>query len=147
VFAPRTLTHFTSTDLGIAPGPLQRTGRRMELVDWDGDGLPDLLDIASGGSARLWPNLGDCTWGRPRALAPLPLFATADAGIGFIDMNGCGHHRDRHGVTFGCLCCLSAGSLAPYVARTYRPPEGQIWEFRNAPAREERARLDGAYSR
>ena len=42
---------------------------------------------------------------------------------------------------------------APYLARTYRPPEGQIWErgFRNAPAREERARqdfqLDGAYSR
>jgi hypothetical protein len=42
---------------------------------------------------------------------------------------------------------------APYAARTYRPPEGQIWErgFRNAPAREERNRqdfqLDGAYSR
>jgi hypothetical protein len=41
----------------------------------------------------------------------------------------------------------------PYVARTYRPPEGQIWErgFRNAPVREERARqdfqLDGAYAR
>ena len=43
--------------------------------------------------------------------------------------------------------------LSEYGARTYRPPEGQIWErsFRNAPAREERARqdfeLDGAYSR
>jgi hypothetical protein len=42
---------------------------------------------------------------------------------------------------------------APYAARTYRPPEGQIWErgFRNAPTREERARqdfeLDGAYNR
>lgn len=89
-FAPRTLTHFTSTDLGIAPGPLQRTGRRMELVDWDGDGLPDLLEIASGGNARLWPNLGDCTWGRPRALASLPLFATAEAGVAFIDMSGDG---------------------------------------------------------
>ena len=42
---------------------------------------------------------------------------------------------------------------APYGARTYRPPEGQIWErgFQNAPTREERNRkdfqLDGAYSR
>jgi hypothetical protein len=39
----------------------------------------------------------------------------------------------------------------PNAARTYRPPEGQIWErgFRNAPTREERSRqdfqLDGAY--
>jgi hypothetical protein len=39
------------------------------------------------------------------------------------------------------------------AARTYRPPEGQIWErgFLNAPTREERARqdfqLDGAYPR
>ncbi|MBC7575089.1 MAG: VCBS repeat-containing protein, partial [Herminiimonas sp.] len=89
-FAARTLTHFTSTDLGIAPGPLQRSGRRMELVDWDGDGLPDLLEIASGGSARLWPNLGECIWGRPRTLPALPLFATADAGIAFVDMNGDG---------------------------------------------------------
>ena len=42
---------------------------------------------------------------------------------------------------------------APYVARTYRPPEGQIWErgFQNAPTRRERTRqdfqLDGAYPR
>jgi hypothetical protein len=42
---------------------------------------------------------------------------------------------------------------APYAARTYRPPEGQIWErgFQNSPSRRERARqdfeLDGAYSR
>jgi hypothetical protein len=42
---------------------------------------------------------------------------------------------------------------APYAARTYRPPEGQIWErgFQNAPTRRERARqdfeLDGAYPR
>jgi RHS repeat-associated protein len=90
VFAPRTLTLFSSTDLGITPGPLQRPGRRMELVDWDGDGLPDLLEIAAGGTTRLWPNLGDCTWGRPRALASLPLFATAAAGIAFADMSGDG---------------------------------------------------------
>jgi len=41
----------------------------------------------------------------------------------------------------------------PYGARTYRPPEGQIWErgFQNAPTRRERMRqdfqLEGAYPR
>ncbi len=89
-FATRALSTFRSTDPGIEPPPLERTGRRMELVDWDGDGLPDLLEIASGGAARLWPNDGACTWGRPRQLAPLPLFASADSAILFADMNGDG---------------------------------------------------------
>ncbi|MEZ4684264.1 MAG: FG-GAP-like repeat-containing protein, partial [Caldilineaceae bacterium] len=89
-FAARSLMHFTTVDPGIEPGPLQRRGRRMELVDWDGDGLPDLLEIAAGGATRLWPNLGECTWGRPRPLPTLPLFAVADAALAFADMNGDG---------------------------------------------------------
>ena len=89
-FEPRMLTRFQNTDDGAAPGSLNRTDRRVELIDWNGDALPDLLEIAGGGRARIWPNLGDCTWGYPRVVGELPLFASPDAPVGFADMNGDG---------------------------------------------------------
>jgi RHS repeat-associated protein len=89
-FRPRELVRFTNVEDGIAPGPLRRTDRRVELIDWSGDGLPDLIEIAAGGRARLWPNLGDCTWGRPQSLGAVPLFAATEALVGLADMTGDG---------------------------------------------------------
>src|SRR5260370_668184 len=80
-FRPRELKRFSSLDAGAEPGPLDRVGRRMELVDWNGDGLPDLLEIAAGGRTRVWPNRGECVWGRPEPVADLPLFASAMAAV------------------------------------------------------------------
>src|SRR5215213_3440945 len=89
-FQPRDLTQFRSLDESLFPGPLVRSSQRVELVDWNGDGLPDLLEISAGGKSRLWPNKGDCTWGRPQTIADLPLFASPTAAIAFADMNGDG---------------------------------------------------------
>lgn len=89
-FATRALERFESVDPGAAPGPLSRTDRRVELLDWNGDGLPDLLEVSPGGRARYWPNLGQCSWGRPQTVADLPMFASASASVAFADMNGDG---------------------------------------------------------
>ncbi len=89
-FKTRSLTRFQNDDDGAAPGPLSRRGRRVELTDWNGNGLPDLLEIADGGRARLWPNVGDCTWGRPQIVGNLPLFASPIAPVAFADMSGDG---------------------------------------------------------
>jgi RHS repeat-associated protein len=89
-FRNRDLLRFGNQDDGAPPGPLNRVDRRVELLDWNGDGLPDLLEIAGGGQARLWPNLGDCMWGRPRSLGALPQFATSDDAVAFVDMDGDG---------------------------------------------------------
>lgn len=88
--ARRTLERMRSVDAGATPGPLQRTGRRAEPIDWFGTGLPDLLEISDSGMARVWPNLGALTWGRPRAVGALPLFSNPDAEVAFIDLNGDG---------------------------------------------------------
>lgn len=64
--------------------------RRVELVDWNGDGLPDLLDLG-GGLPRLWPNKGDCAWGEARTLSRMPAPYRLDrAAVAFADMNGNG---------------------------------------------------------
>ncbi|WP_375772131.1 FG-GAP-like repeat-containing protein [Archangium gephyra] len=75
---------------GAAPGPLSREDRRVELVDWDGDGLPDLLEVGDGGRARVWPNQGAGRWGHPRSVGTLPGFASASDAVGFADLNGDG---------------------------------------------------------
>ena len=89
-FQPRDLTRFSSVDESIFPGPLVQSSRRVELVDWNGDGLPDLLEVGAGGKARLWPNVGECTWGHPQTIPDLPLFASPKAAVAFADMNGDG---------------------------------------------------------
>lgn len=89
-FATRALMRFGSLPGAPAPGPLARTDRRVELIDWTGNGLPDLLEISDGGRARVWPNAGDCTWGRPQMVGALPRFASPDVSVAFADMNGDG---------------------------------------------------------
>lgn len=89
-FQPAALTGFSSMDSSVAPGPLVRSDQRVELVDWNGDGLPDLLEISAGGRGRLWPNVGNCTWGRPQVVADLPLFSSPTAAAAFADVNGDG---------------------------------------------------------
>jgi RHS repeat-associated protein len=89
-FQPRTLERFQNVDDTAPPPGLQTPGRRVELVDWNGDGLPDLIEVAAGGQARVWPNTGNLTWGRPQTVANLPFFASADASVVFADMNGDG---------------------------------------------------------
>jgi RHS repeat-associated protein len=89
-FRTRDLTRFHNQDDGAPPGPLHRVDRRVELLDWNGDGLPDLLEIGGGGQARLWPNVGECTWGRPSFVGALPEFAAPSATVAFVDMNGDG---------------------------------------------------------
>jgi hypothetical protein len=89
-FSMRDLVRFSTVEEGIAPGPLTRPDRRVELVDWYGKGLPDLLEIAPGGRARVWPNLGECVWGTPSGIGHLPWFRGPTATLGFVDLNGDG---------------------------------------------------------
>ncbi|EIV91293.1 toxin TcdB middle/N-terminal domain-containing protein [Frankia sp. QA3] len=87
-FAPRRLQRFRPSTPTAEPGA--RLDSRRELVDWDGDGLPDLLELGAG-QRRVWPNLGDCTWGPPRSLAALPVPVGLDEpGTAFADMAGDG---------------------------------------------------------
>jgi hypothetical protein len=87
-FAPRTLERFTSAEPGLNPGTFG--GGRIELVDWDGDGLPDLLELG-GGRSRLWPNRGRLRWDTPRSLPSMPTpVALDEPGVAFADMDSSG---------------------------------------------------------
>jgi RHS repeat-associated protein len=88
--ASRKLSRVESSIPGTQPGPLKRSDRRVELIDWFGTGLPDLLEISGGGQARVWPNAGGLRWGAPRSVGALPAFADPDAAIAFVDMDGDG---------------------------------------------------------
>jgi RHS repeat-associated protein len=70
----------------LALGPT----RRADLVDWNGNGLPDVLQIAAGGEAYVWSNAGDGKFLGPLAAGTAPGFAPADAALAFADMDGDG---------------------------------------------------------
>src|SRR5262249_38766480 len=73
---------------GLKPGRFE--SGRIELIDWDGDGLPDALEIADG-HLRVWPNLGRGRWGMPRSVGQVPApLAFDEAGCAFADMDGNG---------------------------------------------------------
>lgn len=87
-FRPRELERFSKVVLGITPGSF--ADGQLELFDWDGDGLPDILELGSG-QARVWPNLGRGCWGYPRTLPALPApIALDEPGVAFADMEGNG---------------------------------------------------------
>ncbi|NOK15896.1 toxin TcdB middle/N-terminal domain-containing protein [Corallococcus carmarthensis] len=85
--APR-LRHMGVLDDGALPPGLDGRGR-VELVDWNGDGLPDLIEIGTAGTARVWPNLGG-QWGRPRNAGLVPQLAGPSARAALLDMDGDG---------------------------------------------------------
>jgi RHS repeat-associated protein len=86
--APRTLQRLTGPFPGAGPGAI--SGGKTELVDWDGDGLPDLFELR-GGVARIWPNTGRGRLGYPQDLPRLPSPVNLDQpGLAWADMEGSG---------------------------------------------------------
>ncbi len=84
----RTLQRIEGPWPGAVPGSF--ASGALELLDWDGDGLPDVLDL-SAGRLRVWPNRGRHRFGAPRQLAGGPALAAFDApGVAFADMDGNG---------------------------------------------------------
>ncbi|WP_456844067.1 toxin TcdB middle/N-terminal domain-containing protein [Cellulomonas sp. P5_C6] len=89
--APR-LTAVPCRDERSAPPGLGAAGdrrSRVELLDWTGNGLPDLVEVSPGGVTRVWPDEAG-TWGRPRLVGELPQLADAAAGIALVDLDGNG---------------------------------------------------------
>ncbi|HEU4846269.1 MAG TPA: toxin TcdB middle/N-terminal domain-containing protein, partial [Burkholderiaceae bacterium] len=85
---PARLERMTALDEGALPPGLD--GRaNVELVDWYGSGLPDLLHIGPAGTARVWPNLGGC-WGRPVGVGLAPQMASMSARAALVDFDGDG---------------------------------------------------------
>ena len=86
--APRTLERFQGSEPGVGPPSFDTS--RIELLDWDGDGLPDLLELGAG-RARTWPNLGRGRWGHPHSISRLPTpVALDEPGVALADMQGNG---------------------------------------------------------
>lgn len=84
-FAPakRDLQEITGT---LPPNALSEPG--FELVDLDGNGLPDLLQL--NGTARYWTNKGHGKFSPPRNLDIAPSVQLGQPGVQFIDANGDG---------------------------------------------------------
>lgn len=79
-----------SADDSPLPALAVRPTQRVEIVDWNGDGLPDLIEIGGGGTARVHLNRGDSSFAAPRNVGRLPQFSQPDATIAFADMDGDG---------------------------------------------------------
>jgi RHS repeat-associated protein len=85
-----TLRRLETSDAGMAPGPLGVGRSRLEMVDWTGDGLPDVLEVLSSGRARVWPNLGGGRLGAPRTAGDLPTLGGSLAAVALADLTGDG---------------------------------------------------------
>jgi RHS repeat-associated protein len=73
------------------PGLTQPYSGRTELVDWDGNGLPDILSIDPGGTYKVWRNRGNFHWRIPHLAADkLPMFTDPQAPVALMDMDGNG---------------------------------------------------------
>ncbi|QIG39965.1 hypothetical protein G5T42_11120 [Microbacterium sp. 4R-513] len=77
-----------AVDLGALPPSLDGDGR-VELVDWSGDGLPDIIAFGTGGTARVWPNHAG-SWGRPQSVGTVPALSAPDARAALVDVDGDG---------------------------------------------------------
>ncbi|MGL4175177.1 MAG: SpvB/TcaC N-terminal domain-containing protein, partial [Dermatophilaceae bacterium] len=65
-------------------------GSELELIDLNGNGLPDILDT-SGGTMRSWRNLGDGAFARSRPMTDAPAgVSLADPGVALLDADGDG---------------------------------------------------------
>lgn len=85
---PATLQRVDPVDERSAP-PAFSSRKRVELVDWNGDGLPDIIEFGAGGTARVWPNLAGA-WGRPQSVGLVPQLAGGSARAALIDLDGDG---------------------------------------------------------
>ncbi len=85
------LRRLNAVDGGAMPPPLNNTqgSGRVELVDWNGNGLPDVIEFGNGGHARVWPNHGG-RWGRPTSAGLASQLASPAASAGMVDLNGDG---------------------------------------------------------
>jgi RHS repeat-associated protein len=88
-FSPRTLERLQNQDDSAPPPPLDQPFRQTELIDWTGDGRADLIELTPG-SARVWPNIGELTWGRPRIIPDVSGLFAGQSAVAFADMNGDG---------------------------------------------------------
>jgi RHS repeat-associated protein len=85
-----TLRRMGVADAGAMPPALGAGGRgRVELVDWNGNGLPDVIEFGAGGRARVWRNDGGA-WGRPASVGLVPQLAGPTARAGLVDLDGDG---------------------------------------------------------
>ena len=83
-----TLHRIPCVDEGCAPPALTPDGR-VDLVDWTGTGLADVISFDAAGGARVWPNAAG-RWQRPTMVGDVPQLAGAGARAGLIDVNGDG---------------------------------------------------------
>jgi hypothetical protein len=82
------LSRFAGAAEGFGPARFE-TGQ-TELLDWDGDGLPDAIELDQG-RIRVWPNRGRGRWGTPHLYEQVPALVSFDEpGIAFADMLGNG---------------------------------------------------------
>lgn len=79
-----------SADDGALPSLARQTAARVELLDFNGDGLPDVVEFGIDGNASVWTNAGYETFTGPERLGITPLAASVQASLGFADMDGDG---------------------------------------------------------
>ncbi len=97
----------------------------FELVDLNGNGLPDLLQL-DGIAARYWTNKGDGKFSNPRNLGISPTIQLGEPGVQLIDANGNG--RSDLLVTNGLQAGYFSGSFnGVWDEKNYRP-------YRKAPS-------------
>lgn len=85
---PVRLEHLPSLDPASPPPPLD-SSRRVDLVDWFGDGLPDVVAVTPAGSVRVWRNEGG-RFARPQTVGEFAALADPATPVGLIDLDGDG---------------------------------------------------------
>jgi RHS repeat-associated protein len=94
----------------LPPNALSEPG--FELVDLDGNGLPDLLQL--NGTARYWTNKGNGKFSPPRNMDIAPSVQLGQPGVQFIDANGDGRTD----------LLVNNGSLAGYFPGAFH----KVWD-------------------
>ncbi|MGE5617399.1 MAG: toxin TcdB middle/N-terminal domain-containing protein, partial [Candidatus Woesearchaeota archaeon] len=111
-------------DDGALPSLARQPTARVELLDFNGDGLPDVVEFGLDGNASVWTNAGDETLTGPERAGVTPLAAGAQASLGFADMDGDG---------FADLIRLDQ-PLSGFVPRAEPGGFGQRVSFAQAPS-------------